>query len=107
MCAVSYVGNYFANTFPQRYPEWPLVNPGYYPSSGAAGIATTPVEYATKADLDAVRKEIQELKELLLAAKKYDEATNQPDCHMDDKVALIKAVAKAVGVDMNDVFPEE
>ena len=49
---------------------------------------------------------MRELKKLLLAAKGYDEKTGQPDCETDDKVALIKAVAEAVGVDFDSVFFE-
>lgn len=61
----------------------------------------------SKEDLDALRKEIEELKILLLAAKRYDEATGQPDCEMDEKVDLIRRVAEYVGVDVNEVFGSE
>ena len=30
--------------------------------------------------------------------------TDQPDCEVNEKVELIKAVAKAVGVDMSEIF---
>ncbi len=57
-----------------------------------------------KAELDALRKEVLELKELLMAAKKFDAATGQPDCEMDAKVKLIKELAKLFGIDLGDVF---
>lgn len=41
---------------------------------------------------------------MLKAAKAFDTATGQPDCEMDDKVKLIKEVAKMVGVDLGDIF---
>lgn len=47
---------------------------------------------------------MQELKKLLLAAKEYDKNTGQPDCHADDKVALIKKIAELAGVNMDEVF---
>ncbi len=95
MCAVSATGDYWRqNDWPKWEPYQPLnPTPGYWP----------PPE-VTKADLDALKREMEELKKLLVAAKKYDEATGQPDCEMEDKVALIKKVAKLVGVDMSGVF---
>jgi hypothetical protein len=110
MCAMSYVGDYYANSFPQRWPNIsPSVpGPGVYPGvpSITSPLPWTNTQYATKEDITALRAEILELRELLLAAKKFDEATNQPDCHMDEKVALIKAIAKLVNVDMKDIFPD-
>lgn len=58
----------------------------------------------TKKEFEALRKEIEELKKLLLAAKAFDEATGQPDCEMDEKVALIRQIADLVGVDVDEVF---
>jgi len=86
MCMISMIGDDWRQRFPT---QWPQFNP----------------EQVTRAEFEALRKEMEELKQLLLAAKKYDEATGQPDCEVDEKVALIKAVAKAVGVDMDAVFP--
>jgi hypothetical protein len=106
MCMVSSIGDNWANGFPGR---WPGVVPNPQPSI-TDPFTTWPnytvSQYATKAELQELRNEIQELKELLLAAKKFDETTNQPDCHMDEKVALIKAIAKLVNVDMKDIFPD-
>lgn len=58
----------------------------------------------SKKDFDALREEVKELRELLLAAKRFDEETGQPDCEMDEKVALIRRVAELVGVDVDEVF---
>lgn len=55
-------------------------------------------------EFEALRREVQELKELLKAAKKFDQATGQPDCEMDEKIAFIKQVAEFVGVDLQDVL---
>ena len=87
MCVVSAVGNMWtqANRDKERwiYPPAPQIN---------------------RSELEALKKDIEELRLLLLAAKRYDEETGQPNCEQEDKVALIKAVAKAVGVSMDDVF---
>ena len=63
--------------------------------------ALTPV---TRHEFDALKKEVEELKLLLAAAKKYDEATGQPECEHKDKVAFLKSVAEFVGVDLADVL---
>jgi 3-dehydroquinate dehydratase len=60
--------------------------------------------FNSQEEIAKLRKEMEELKLLLLAAKRYDEQMGEPDCEMDDKVALIKKIAKLVGVDMKDVF---
>ncbi len=106
MCAVSAVGDNWTITFPNRYPGifeplGPPLNPPFTP--GVPGIAFNP-QFATQADIIALRAEIAELRELLIAAKKFDEATGQADCEMEEKVALIKQIAKFVGVDMEKVF---
>ena len=105
MCAVSYVGDYWKRDFPDRHPGW------YEPYNPLNPYKTlpdiTPPPQVTKKEFDALKKEMEELKKMLLAAKKFDEATGQPDCEMDEKVALIKQVAKHVGVDMNEVFGKD
>ncbi len=90
MGMVSNIGQGFANQFPQK---WPHFNP--LPES---------ISEVSRAEFEALRREVQELKKLLLAAKKFDEATGQPDCEVEDKVKLIKAIAKLVGVDLGDVL---
>jgi hypothetical protein len=90
MCIVSMIGDGWQDQFPGR---WPNITPGI----------TQPKD-VTRAEFEALKREIQELKVLLNAAKKFDEATGQPNCEIDDKVRLIKEIAKMVGVDMSDVF---
>lgn len=90
MCTVSMIGDGWRDQFPQR---WPTITPG----------VTTEPE-VTRAEFEALKKEMQELKDLLKVAKKFDEATGQPNCEVDEKVRLIKEIAKLVGVDMKDVF---
>lgn len=90
MCTVSMIGDGWEQQFPNR---WPQVIPNL-PS----------IPEVSRTEFDALKKEMQELKKLLMAAKKFDEATGQPDCEIDDKVKLIKEIAKLVGVDMAGVF---
>ena len=92
MCIVSAVGDDWSRTVPNTYP-WV-----------SQGIGTVELYPPTRQEFEQLKTEIQELKKLLEAAKAFDEATGQPDCHMDDKVALIKKLAEYVGVDISDVF---
>lgn len=96
MCTVSMIGDYYGKDFPQKYPWYPLnPNPAVLP---------TTVTVPSRAEFDALKKEVEELKELLKAAKKFDAATGQPDCEMDEKVKFIKKLAEFVGVDIKEVF---
>lgn len=103
MCTVSNMGDHWRDSFPDRYP-------GFYPKQPPVSPSTLPgamwpdLSQVTRQEFEALKKDIQELKELLKAAKKYDEATNQKDCQMEDKVAFIRKMAEYVGVDMEEVF---
>jgi hypothetical protein len=87
MCVVSAIGNQFQQTLPNQW---------YYPHILSSEVS--------RAEFDTLKRDMTELKELLKAAKKYDEATGQPECETEDKVALIKKLAAIVGVDMKEIF---
>ena len=86
------VGDGYTSDFPKR---WPQFSPPMLPS-----ITIT----LSKEEFDALKKEVVELKRLLIAAKKFDDATGQPECENEAKIKLIKDIAKLVGVDMDSVF---
>jgi hypothetical protein len=94
---VSNIGDNFKDTFPNK---WPQFVPDTWPPQ-----ITPPA--VSKADFEALRREVQELKKLLIAANEFDKATGQPHCEMDEKVKLIKAIAKMVGVDLSEVFEDQ
>lgn len=89
MCMVSNIGDSWAEQFPDKWPKFtpPIITPD-----------------VTREEFNALRNEVIELKKLLEVAKKFDQATGQPDCQMEEKVKLIKAIAKLVGVDLGDVL---
>jgi hypothetical protein len=92
------IGDQWKESFPPKYPNiYPYVDP-----VNTGGTVVLPV--VSRQEFDALKAEVESLKKLLRAAKIYDEETGQPDCEMDDKVALIKKIAEFVGVDMKDVF---
>lgn len=90
MCTISMVSDGWRDQFPQRWPQFTSDN--------------FQISQVSRVEFDALKREVEELRKLLEAAKAFDKATGQPDCHMDDKVALIKKVAEMVGVDLGDVF---
>lgn len=99
MCAVSMVGDFYRDkwTVPGTGPLYP--NPVYPPINPLGQL--NPV---TREEFDNLRKEVLDMKELLKRAKEYDEKTGQPDCEMDEKMEILRKVAKMVGVDLDDVL---
>lgn len=95
MCATSFIGDTYRDTFPQRWPSVPVV---VEPSTQIIQVGIGRDEF------EALKREVELLKEMLVAAKKYDEANGEPDCSMEEKVALLRAIAEAVGVDLSEVF---
>jgi len=61
----------------------------------------------TQQQFDELKKEVLEMKELLKKAIKYDELNNQKHCEMEEKMEVIRKVAKMVGVDISDILPEK
>lgn len=103
MCVVSMISDHYNDKWKER---WPI--PGYptqppTESTPPSIFINQPAEI-TRAEFEELKKEVQEMKELLKRAKKYDEENNEPDCEMDEKVALLKKIADFVGVDMSEIF---
>lgn len=88
MCVVSMVGDHFSDKFKPIQPAFNYVQ----------GIS--------QAEFDQLKKEVLEMKELLKKAIKYDKDNNEPDCQKEDKIKLLKEIAKAVGVDLEDIFKD-
>lgn len=101
MCTVSMIGDHFRD----RWTPWPNVYPTIPPPTTDPPSLIINQQGVSKADFDALKKDVEEMKALLLRAKQYDEENGEPDCEMDEKVALLKRVAEMVGVDLGDVFP--
>lgn len=107
MCTVSMIADDWMR---RRATDWP-----WYPQTApntSTGIDldtllgnNDPVKAKEFEDFKAeMRKELEAIKKLLVAAKTYDEATGQPDCEDANKVAVFKQLGKMLGVDMKEVF---
>ena len=99
MCVVSMITDGWSETVPNNYP-WTVP-----PQTTKRDPIIIP-DTATRQEVEALRREVRELRELLIKAKAFDESTGQPDCDSDEKTALFTMLAKELGVDMSDVFPE-
>ena len=106
MCAVSMVTDYWKKNDQWKYGG---IYPGAPSMPGVGLPATGGLSYnpPTRAEFEQLRKEMMELKELLKAAKAYDDLTNQPNCEKEENVKVLKKVAEALGVDLNDIFEQD
>ena len=104
MCTVSMVGDDWSRRIPQAYP-W--VQPAINPTSTVYAGQTVQFAYVSQYEFDKLKSEVESLKQLLIAAKKYDDETGQPDCEVDEKVELIRRIAQLVGVDISSVFGDK
>ena len=72
----------YRDTLPYRYP------------STSTDTYTFTSNSPSQEEFQKLKEEVQELKELLIKAKLFDEKTGQPDCEMDEKVDFIKKLGR-------------
>lgn len=98
MCVSSMIGDHYRDkwTDPHRDDGWHVP---YTPSQPI--ILPSPI---SRDEFDALKKEVLEMKKLLKRAKDYDERNNEPECEVDEKMDLLRRVAKLVGVSLDDVI---
>ena len=99
MCVVSFVGDHF-----QQKP-WPGVSPYVFPPSETTSktIITLKPDI-TREEFDALKKQVDEMVDLMRKAKAYDERNNEPNCEMEDKIKLLRQISALVGVNLDDVL---
>lgn len=102
MCSVSMIGDHYR----EKWNQQPWVQPGvpYQPKGIGGGIGAIPVLYVPRHEFDKLKAEVEEMKALLIRAKAYDEANGEPHCEMEEKMDLLRKVAKMVGVSLDDVI---
>jgi len=93
----------FYGDYPQITPIIPYVPYG----TGPAGSPTIYIQGVSQEEFDKLKKEMESLKKVLIAAKIYDEETNQKDCEKPELIELLRKVAEAVGVKIEDALPVE
>ncbi len=93
MCVVSMVGDHYNDKW-EPYRKY--IQTGIFPTY-------TPPQ-VSKEEFDSLKKEVENMKELLKRAKIYDEKNNEPDCEIEDKMEFLRKVAKLVDIDLDDVI---
>ena len=91
MCVVSFIGDHYQDKWKPIFPQT---------TTSYTFTSTGP----TQEEFDKLKKEVEEMKELLRKAKIYDEVNNEPNCEMEDKMNFLRMVAKYVGIDLDDVL---
>lgn len=92
MCTVSMVMDHYRDKwYPTTLPTTDLLQVPF-------------VSPVSRQEFDQLKRDVDEMKALLRRAKQYDVDNGEPDCEMDEKVALVRKVADAVGVDLSDLF---
>lgn len=115
MCVVSMISDHYRDrytdpTWPPAIPNWPtsITWPNTNPPKTTKVVADPAELEEFKREMgekyDELRKTVEEMRDLLVKAKLYDERNGEPDCPMEEKVELIRRVARMVGVDLGDVF---
>lgn len=96
MCVVSMVGDHYHDKF-RRYiapePMWRDFGPNQ----------TRPLLPVERSEFEQLKRDVAEMKELLKRAVEYDRVTGQPHCENEEKWALLKSVAEAVGISLDDL----
>lgn len=90
MCMISFIGEHYTerwNVPPLPQVAWPRE-----------------IDGVTRIEFEMLRREVENMKALLIKAKLYDEEHGEPDCEMEDKVAILRKVADLVGVSLDDVL---
>ena len=103
MCVVSAVGDFYDDIW-KKYgpgPYLPPIDPNILPQQPFFS------PLATKEELDQLRKEVAEMKDLLKKAIEIDKKTGQPDCQMEAKLKRLREVVKLVGETIDDILPEK
>ena len=67
----------------------------------------TNIPDVSRAEFEALKKEVEEMKALLKRAKEYDEKNNEPNCEIEEKMSMLRKFADAVGIDLDDVIKKK
>ena len=57
----------------------------------------------SRAEFETLKRQVEEMTALLKKAREYDDRTGQPDCETDEKVDLLRKVAKLVGINPSEL----
>lgn len=82
----------------------------WYPNPFGTPAAPMPQQFIiqppaiSREEFDELKREVAEMKKLLIRAKEFDKRNNLADCETDDKMDILRRVAKMVGINLDDVI---
>jgi len=97
MCVVSMTGDFFNQRVKENYP-WVV------DQINQQGISRFSRNLVSREEFNDLKKEVELMKELLVKSKEYDAKNNEPECETESKMKFLRAAAKLVGVDLEDVI---
>ena len=103
MCVVSMIGDHYGEKW-EPYKKsggipWP-----YHPPFPTIYPTEPPPQSLDALELAKLRKEVEEMKELLKRAIDYDKRNNEPHCEQEEKMKFLRRVAESVGISLDDVL---
>lgn len=103
MCVVSAMGDHYQGQF-DPFKKY-IADPAPF---GKPLIQPLPdfKQQVTREEFNELKRQVEEMKKILKVAAEYDARNNEPHCEIEDKVKLLKEIAKLVNVDLSDVFPQ-
>lgn len=121
MCIVSMVTDEWHEDWKKRYPgtapntvpwketttapDWESSPPGTVTPTTVPPLDLSKlVDFISREEFNKLKKEIKQLRKTIKAAKKLDEAMGQNECEKDEKIKIIKDIAKAFGVNFENIF---
>lgn len=104
MCVVSMIGDHYQNKFDPWKDMLPEPKQPFIPSTIPNN---TKLEFVDRAAFEQLKRDVIEMKELLKRALEYDKKQRQPHCENSEKLDLLRKVAAAVGVSLEDILPSE
>ena len=108
MCVVSMVGDHYRDKWipTWQFPDQPFkpFDPEKRRNDREDIVKILTGQPISREEFDALKREVEELKELLKRAVQYDNDTGQADCETDSKMALLRKIAQAVGIDLDEIL---
>lgn len=100
MCVVSMISDEFSKSQKPLLP--PFIDEKKDPKEWVSNFR----DIVSNETIEKLKAEIKILERLLIAAIDYDARTGQPECEVAEKVAFLKAVAKALDFDLSHIGGE-
>lgn len=107
MCIASFIGDDFSRRIGgSPWTTLPVDTMPGFPNSDTKlpGQLFNP---ASRTELEALRKEVADLRVLLEQAKTYDKDHDEPNCELEEKIALVKHFGEVFSIDFHGVFDND